>query len=95
MLGLDMMKNRKQSRGFSLVELMVAMVVGLIIVSGAFSLHSGTRKTQAVNEMQMDMVADARFAIEMISYDLRHAGIYGGTNKDGLIECRSTDSGDP
>lgn len=92
MLGRDVMKNRKQSYGFSLVELLVAMVVGLIIVSGAFSLHSGTRKTQAVNEMQMDMAADARFAIDVISYDLRHAGMYGGTNKDGLIECRSTDA---
>jgi type IV pilus assembly protein PilW len=86
------MNNRKWSSGFSLVELMVAMVVGLIIVSGAFSLHSGTRKTQRVNEMQMDLVADARFAIDMISYDLRHAGMWGGTNKTGLIDCKSTDS---
>jgi type IV pilus assembly protein PilW len=92
MLGLKMMNNRKQSKGFSLVELLVAMVVGLIIVSGAFSLHSNSRKTQAVNEMQMDMVADARFALEVITYDLRHVGMYGGTNKDGLIECRSTDA---
>lgn len=86
------MNYRKQSKGFSLVELLVAMVIGLIIVSGAFSLHSSSRKTQAVNEMQMDMVADARFALEVITYDLRHAGMYGGTNKDGLIECRSTDT---
>lgn len=82
---------RKQSQGFSLVELLVAMVVGLIVVSGAFSLHSASRKTQVKNEEQMDMVADARFAIEMIAYDLRHAGMWGGTNKDGLIECKSTD----
>jgi len=82
----------KQSRGFSLVELMVAMVVGLIIVSGAFSLHSGSRKIQIKSEEQMDMVADARFAIEMIAYDLRHAGMWGGTNKDGLIACKSTDA---
>lgn len=82
----------KQSRGFSLVELLVAMVVGLIIVSGAFSLHSASRKTQVKNEEQMDMVADARFAIEMIAYDLRHAGMWGGTNKDSLITCKSTDA---
>lgn len=81
----------KRSSGFSMVELMVAMVVGLIIVSGAFSLHSGSRKTQVKNEEQMDMVADARFAIEMIAYDLRHAGMWGSTNRDGLIECKSTD----
>jgi type IV pilus assembly protein PilW len=87
-----MKMNYRQSRGFSLVELLVAMVVGLVIVSGAFSLHSTTRKTQAVNEMHMDMVADARFAIEMISYDLRHAGMWGGTNKDVLIGCKSSDA---
>lgn len=87
-----MMMNKKQSYGFSLVELLVAMVVGLVIISGAFSLHSGTRGTQKKNEAQMDMVADARFAIEMISYDLRHAGMWGGTNKPGLIGCKSTDA---
>ncbi len=92
MLKENQMKVRyyKQSRGFSLVELLVAMVVGLIIVTGAFSLHVASRKTQAVNEMQMDMVADARFAIELIAYDLRHAGMWGGTNKNGLIDCKST-----
>jgi len=82
----------KQSYGFSLVELLVAMVVGLVIVGGVFSLHSTTRKTQLSSEVQMDMVADARFAIELISYDLRHVGMWGGTNKDGLIECKSTDT---
>ncbi len=82
----------RPSYGFSLIELLVAMVVGLVIISGAFSLHATTRKTQVVNEMQMDMVADARFAIEMISYDLRHAGMWGGTNKSGLIGCKSSDT---
>lgn len=87
-----MMINKKQSNGFSLVELMVAMVVGLIIMGGAMSMNWTTRKIQKVNEMQMDMVADARFAIEMIAYDLRHAGSWGGTNKTSLIECKSTDA---
>ena len=87
-----MKSNITKSHGFSLVELLIAMVVGLVIISGAFSLHSSTRKTQAVNEAQMDMIADARFAIEMIAYDLRHAGMWGGTNKDVLISCKSSDA---
>jgi len=45
-----------------------------------------------MNESRMDMVADARFAISMISHDLRHAGMWGGTNKEGLITCKSTDA---
>jgi len=83
--------NKKNISGFSLVELLVAMLVGLIIMSGIFSLHITTRKTQKINESQMDMVADARFAIDMIVYDLRHSGMWGATNRDGLIECRTTD----
>ncbi|PCI09287.1 MAG: hypothetical protein COB77_00255 [Gammaproteobacteria bacterium] len=86
------MKNKNYVQGFSLIELLVAMVVGLIIISGAFSLHTATRQTQRVNEAQMDMSADARFAIEMIAYDLRHSGMWGSTNRDGLIDCKSTDA---
>ncbi len=86
-----MMKNYKRSYGFTLIEIMVAMLIGVIIMAGALSMHSGTRTTQKANEAQMDMVADARFAIEMISHDLRHAGMWGGTNKDGVITCKSTD----
>jgi type IV pilus assembly protein PilW len=71
---------------------MVAMVVGVIIIGGAISLNSSTQKLQKVSVMQMDMVADSRFAIDMIAYDLRHAGMWGGTNKDGLIACKSSDT---
>jgi len=78
-------------RGFTLVELMVAMVVGLLIVGGAFSLHIGSRDTQVANEAQMDMVADARFAIELISQDLRSAGMWGRTSADSFISCRDAD----
>ena len=84
-----MLIRNRQTKGFSLVELLVAMVVGLVIISGAFSMHGHSRKAQIKSEEQMDMVADARFAIEMIAYDLRHAGMWGGTNKDGLINCKS------
>lgn len=90
-----MMLNKTQSHGFSLVELMVAMVIGLIIMGGAFSMYGTSRDTQQASEVQMDMVADARFAIDMIAYDLRHAGAWGGTNKDSLIQCRSTDTSCP
>jgi type IV pilus assembly protein PilW len=83
--------NKKHSCGFSLVEVMVAMVVGLIILSGVFALHSATRKTQVKNEEQMEMVADARFAIELIAFDLRHSGIWGGTSNYLYIECRYED----
>ena len=87
--------NKKQSQGLSLVELLVAMAIGVIVVGGAFSMHSTSRNTQYASEMQMDMAADARFAIELIAYDLRHAGSWGATNKASLVECRTSDASCP
>ena len=74
---------------------MVAMVFGVIILSGICAMHLATQDAQRANEAQMDMVADARFAIELISYDLRHAGMWGGTNIKEFIKCRSGDGSCP
>ncbi len=80
---------RAQSvKGFSLVELMLAMVIGLIITGGVMSLYVTTRDTQRTSEDQLQMVADARFAIETIGYDIRHASSWGGTNLQQGIDCR-------
>ncbi len=75
-------------KGFSLVELMLAMVIGLIITGGVMSLYITTRDTQRTSEDQLQMVADARFAIETIGYDIRHASSWGGTNVQLGIDCR-------
>lgn len=73
--------------GFTLIELMVAMLIGLIIMGGVMQLFMTTRNTQRTSEDQMQMVADARFAMNTIAFDLRHAGIWGGTNETNLIRC--------
>jgi type IV pilus assembly protein PilW len=75
------------SAGFSLIELMVAMVIGLIIMAGVMSLYLTTRDTQRSSEDQLALLGDARFAIETIAYDLRHAGIWGETNEWKMIAC--------
>lgn len=75
------------SMGFSLIELMVAMLVGLIILSGVMSLYITTRDTQRTSEDQLALLGDARFAIETIAYDLRHTGFWGETNEWKLIAC--------
>lgn len=77
-----------KSGGFSLVELMLAMLIGLIITGGVMSIYISTRDTQRVSDDQLQMVADARFAIETIGFDIRHAGSWGGTNLQQDIHCQ-------
>lgn|GEM_PF-3534787 len=83
--------NLKQQRGFSLVEMMLAMLIGIIIMGGILSVYTNTRDLQRSSEDQVNLVTDARFALETIGYDLRHAGVYGGTNLPSLVSCRMGD----
>ncbi len=76
-----------RQQGFSLVELMLAMLIGLIIIGGVMSLYVSTRDTQRASDEQLQMVTNARFAIDTIAYDIRHAGLWGGTSVQTNIAC--------
>jgi type IV pilus assembly protein PilW len=75
-------------RGFSLVEMMLAMLIGIIITGGVMSLYINTRDAQRSSDDQLQMVADARFVIDTLGYDIRHAGSWGGTAVQSVIDCR-------
>ena len=81
--------NYRYSSGFTLVELMLAMLIGVIIMGGVMQLFISTRDTQRNSEDQLKMLSSARFAIETISYDLRHAGVWGRHNNSQNIACHS------
>ena len=81
--------NYRYSSGFSLVELMLAMLIGMIIMGGVMQLFVSTRDTQRSSEDQLNMLAAARFAIETISYDLRHTGVWGRHNNRKNIACHA------
>ena len=85
----------KQQQGFSLIEMMLAMLIGIMIMGGIMSVYSNTRDLQRTSEDQINLVTDARFALETIGYDLRHAGVFGGTNVTDLIACRQGDASCP
>lgn len=76
------------SGGFSLIELMLAMLVGLIIIGGVMSLYISTRNTQRVSEDQLQLLSDARFVINTIGYDIRQAGFWGTASVTSSIVCR-------
>jgi len=85
----------KQQQGFSLIEMMLAMLIGIIIMGGIISVYNNTRDVQRVSDDQLHLVSDARFAIETIAYDLRHAGVFGGTNLASTIRCHKGDPNCP
>ena len=70
--------NRLQNAaGFSLVELMVALVLGLLIVGGMVSVFAGNKRSSELNTAIADVQENARFALEQIANDIRMAGYQG------------------
>ncbi|MGA9031454.1 MAG: PilW family protein [Sulfuricaulis sp.] len=66
-----------ENRGFSLVELMVALTIGLIILSAVSMLFVGSKKTYTAQDSLARLQENARFAMQFLTKDLRLAGYYG------------------
>jgi type IV pilus assembly protein PilW len=66
-----------RSRGVSLVEMMIALTVGLVLVGGAIQIFTANKQTYNVQEALSRLQENARFAIELISQDVRMAGYAG------------------
>lgn len=77
------MSNRINKQvGFTLIELMVSIAIGLFLIAGVFTVYINSNESQKVVESEVKLIDDARFALETISYDLKHAGIYGTLNHE-------------
>lgn len=65
----------KQQKGFSLIELMIAMLLGLILLAGVLSIFLGSSQTYQLQDATFRMQESGRFALSMIVSDSRNAGL--------------------
>lgn len=66
---------QRPRRGFSLVELMVAMTLGLLLTGAAVSLFLSVRQLHLEQERVALMKENLRFAADFMSRDIRSAGL--------------------
>ncbi len=64
----------RRARGFSLIELMIAMVLGLIVIAGAGSVFLASSRTYKTNQALSDVQTNSRIAFELLARDFRNAG---------------------
>lgn len=69
------------SSGYTLIELMVAMVIGLFLMAGVFQLNLSNQKTSRLQDSMTQTQKNGRFAIDALSYAIKTAG-YSGFYKD-------------
>lgn len=71
---------RKGSAGFSLVELMVAITIGLVIIASLVTVLSGTSSSSASNDRESDLVTNGRYALDSLKQEIRKARFRGYTS---------------
>jgi len=67
-----------QQRGLTLVELMIAMTLGLIVIGALIAVFVANNQTYRQNEALATLQDNARFALDVITRDLAMAGYWGG-----------------
>ncbi len=78
-----MHSNRHPSQsGMSLIELMIAMTLGLLVLGGVATAFLGSKQSYRVNENLARMQESARYAFDILSKDVRMAGYYGCVGND-------------
>jgi type IV pilus assembly protein PilW len=60
--------------GFSLVELLVAMTIGLVVLGGLYGVFTIQNRTFSKQELIVEMQQNARAAMDMMSREIRMAG---------------------
>lgn len=72
--------SRHTQTGVSLVEVMVAMVIGLVLTAGVIQLFIGSKQTYRFQDAVSRVQENARFAIDALNFDIRMAGNLGCTS---------------
>lgn len=63
-----------REQGFTLIEVMVAVVIAAIIAAAAFTILTTTTKSVRANEQTINTQQNVRIAMELLSRDIKMAG---------------------
>lgn len=71
------MKPHTRQAGLSLIELMIAVTIGLILLAGVVTIVTNSSRTQQELEKIGRQIENGRYAIELLQREVPHAGYYG------------------
>lgn len=80
MMGVNMKIVNRNDSGFSLVELMVSVALGLIILTALFIIFIGNIRSRSEIEKANRQIENGRYAIQLLTDDLRLAGYFAEFN---------------
>ena len=88
----------KNKRGFTLIELMVAMVIGLLIMGTIYQVYISYQRADVSQRLVVEMLQNARAAMLLMEREIRMAGhapaATDGQDNDGDSDVDESDDND-
>lgn len=83
-------------RGVSMLELLVAMFIGLFLIGGVSAIYIVSKRGYTETENVSRVNESARFALYLLSNNLAHLGFFGGANPNppSLVNSLTAITGD-
>jgi prepilin-type N-terminal cleavage/methylation domain-containing protein len=78
------MKGRRNEKGFSLLEVLIALSVFVIVVFGVYTVYDSGRATVARGQNKVEVQQTARVAMDMMASEIQTAG-YDPSNAMNLL----------
>ncbi|CAN7553488.1 PilW family protein [Variovorax paradoxus] len=78
----------RHQRGLTLIELMIALAIGLLIVAAMSVLLAGGSQSRREIEMSADVNENGRYALDVLSRELSQTGFYGSLVKPTAATTR-------
>jgi type IV pilus assembly protein PilW len=82
-------RQRRYLAGVGLIELMVALAIGLFLILGAVTVLNQSRNTSRTAEKVARLQETARLALEILEDDLRQSNFWGMSNRADYIVNRA------
>jgi len=80
-----MISTHNNHKGFSLIELMVAMAVATVVIAGIYMFFQSNLRSYITQQTMVDMQQDMRAAMHMMTREIRMAGYKRPANATFLI----------
>ena len=96
---LNPRRRRRASRGLSIVELMVGVVIGLFVIGAAVTLSGRNIASARSLLAEVRVIQDLRAVADLVTRDLRRAAYWGNailgtqTTAPGLVAVANPDAG--
>ncbi len=89
---MKLFSKKNGSAGFSLVELMVAMVIAAVSMAAIYGVFVSVQKANTSNEVAAQVLNTLRTSLEIIESDIRLAGLDRFGNADAGFEIATANS---